>query len=249
MRVIPVLDLKQRIVVRAVGGQRSQYGPLTSPLVDSPAPGHVARRFAQLGFGECYVADLDAIAGAEPDWNSLAEILESGSRIWLDAGPRTVAALHHLAAFRHGEKAVARVIVGLESVEWPEQLRALFEVLGPERAIFSLDLFDGAPWTRAAGWEGLSPHAILDVAIETGFRQLLLLDVHRVGRRAGPTSLQIPERWRRERPELEWYVGGGVRDLADLKSLDAAGFSAALVATALHEGRLPINNGDPSMGS
>lgn len=240
MRVIPVLDLRNQTVVRAVGGQRSEYQPLASPLVMSPEPGHVARCFADLGFAECYVADLDAIAGAEPDWRSLAAIRAAGSRIWLDAGPRTIDALRRLVDFQAGGGAAPLLILGLESVESPAQLRDLFAVVGPDRAVFSLDLFDGAPWTRAVGWSGFTPDAILDAAINAGFRRLLLLDVHRVGRRAGPTSLRIPDHWRQARRDLEWLVGGGVRDATDLRDLRAAGFSAALVATALHDGRLPV---------
>jgi phosphoribosylformimino-5-aminoimidazole carboxamide ribotide isomerase len=34
------------------------------------------------------------------------------------------------------------------------------------------------------------------------------------------------------------YAGGGVRDDADLRALESAGAAGALVATALHEGRI-----------
>ncbi|MCX6675989.1 MAG: HisA/HisF-related TIM barrel protein [Methanothrix sp.] len=34
-------------------------------------------------------------------------------------------------------------------------------------------------------------------------------------------------------------LGGGVKDLEDLKVLEALGFSGALVATAVHNGNIP----------
>ena len=43
---------------------------------------------------------------------------------------------------------------------------------------------------------------------------------------------------RRRFPESPIYAGGGVRDDDDLRALESAGAAGALVATALHEGRL-----------
>ena len=39
-------------------------------------------------------------------------------------------------------------------------------------------------------------------------------------------------------PGVSIYAGGGVRDDPDLRALEAAGAAGALVATALHEGRV-----------
>jgi phosphoribosylformimino-5-aminoimidazole carboxamide ribotide isomerase len=39
-------------------------------------------------------------------------------------------------------------------------------------------------------------------------------------------------------PDVAIYSGGGVRDNADLLALESAGAAGALVATALHDGRL-----------
>jgi len=41
-------------------------------------------------------------------------------------------------------------------------------------------------------------------------------------------------------PGLKIYAGGGVRDDADLDALESAGATGALVATALHEGRITL---------
>src|SRR5262245_46812912 len=67
MRIIPVLDLLNGVVVRGVAGERSNYRPVVSRLVDQPEPLAVARAFrAQLGLGLLYVADLDAILHDRP---------------------------------------------------------------------------------------------------------------------------------------------------------------------------------------
>ncbi|HEV3440051.1 MAG TPA: HisA/HisF-related TIM barrel protein [Gemmata sp.] len=61
-RLIPVLDVMNGQVVRAVGGRRHGYRPLTSKLVQSTDPETVAMSLLDAtGARELYVADLDAL--------------------------------------------------------------------------------------------------------------------------------------------------------------------------------------------
>ena len=62
-----------------------------------------------------------------------------------------------------------------------------------------------------------------------------MLDLARVGSGAGPDVALIAA-IHAAFPELELLAGGGVRDVGDLRALDAAGAAGALVATALHRG-------------
>ncbi len=72
MRVIPVLDIMGGVVVRGVAGRRSEYRPIESSLCSSCDPPVVARAIVErFGLAEFYIADLDAISGAEPAWNVL----------------------------------------------------------------------------------------------------------------------------------------------------------------------------------
>lgn len=86
MKVLPVMDLRDGLVVRGVAGQRASYRPITSTICSEPTPRAVALSFARLGFQEVYIADLDAIAGAEPCWPAYGEVAASGLRLLLDAG-------------------------------------------------------------------------------------------------------------------------------------------------------------------
>src|SRR5258706_8042742 len=64
MDIIPVLDLRGGIVVRAHRGQRDQYRPLESPLSPTSDPADVMRGlYSVYPFRTFYVADLDAIMG------------------------------------------------------------------------------------------------------------------------------------------------------------------------------------------
>src|SRR5215471_11313824 len=64
MDVIPVLDLRGGIVVRARMGQRDRYRPLESQLAPTSDPIHVMQGlYSVYPFKTFYVADLDAIMG------------------------------------------------------------------------------------------------------------------------------------------------------------------------------------------
>ena len=87
MKLLPVMDLKADSVVRAVAGRRYEYQPVPSQLADDASPAGIARAFKQsCGFQQVYVADLDAIAGGEPNWDTYESIADSGLRLVLDAG-------------------------------------------------------------------------------------------------------------------------------------------------------------------
>ena len=49
MRIVPVLDLKGGMVVHARRGQRADYAPLSSPLVEGYEPVSVARALCAAG--------------------------------------------------------------------------------------------------------------------------------------------------------------------------------------------------------
>src|SRR5262245_30382036 len=89
MRIIPVLDVLNGVVVRGVGGRRSEYRPVVSRLTSSTAPLDVARALVDSFHPrELYLADLDAIGGAAPAFGVYQGIRELGVRLWVDAGVR-----------------------------------------------------------------------------------------------------------------------------------------------------------------
>ena len=182
MRVIPVLDIKNGVVVRGIGGRREEYRPIVSKLTTSCRPVDVAQVFReQLGLEEIYLADLDAIAGALPSWRIYGEIQVLGCRLWIDAGIRHAADALELA--RHG---IQEVVVGLETIAGPDVLTSTCRELGGDRIMFSLDLKDGRPLGQLTSWKQPDIYAIAAQAIEGGICRLLILDLTRVGMGQGP---------------------------------------------------------------
>src|SRR5262249_11955949 len=80
------------------------------------------------------------------------------------------------------------------------------------------------------------PRGILDDPSAWPAR-VITMTLARVGSGAGPDVERLAE-VRRRAEGRRVYAAGGVRDAADLAALAHAGIAGALVATALHDGRL-----------
>jgi phosphoribosylformimino-5-aminoimidazole carboxamide ribotide isomerase len=227
MRIVPVVDLKGGIVVHARHGQRDAYGPLRSPLVEGCEPVAVAQALCDAAHTDTlYVADLDAIAGAPADVETIAS-LSAVAELWVDAGATTRDRAVALA-----QAGAARNVVGTESLV----PGALDETEGPPW-VLSVDLRDGrliSPRPELAGREAA---AAAPLATALGVGEVLVIDLARVGSGSGP-PLDAVGALAAALPGVAIYAGGGVRDDDDLRALEAAGATGALVATSLHEGRI-----------
>jgi len=203
-----------------VRGERERYRPVGGD------PLSIARAFrSELGLDELYVADLDAISGAGGN-AAVIRALAREARVMADAGvsePEPMRALLDLG--------VHRVVVGTETLTGPD---ALDRLLTPE-VVLSMDLRDGrtlSPDPQLAGVPALDAVAGLH---RPGLREVIVLDLARVGSGMGPDVGLIAE-LHAAFPDLELLAGGGVRDAEDLRALADAGAVGALLATALHRG-------------
>jgi phosphoribosylformimino-5-aminoimidazole carboxamide ribotide isomerase len=184
------------------------------------------------------VADLDAITGGQPDVASWQQIAAAGMRLCLDAGigNADAAAWIKEQTVRHGID--AQLIVGLESLESEQKLRAIVETCGDLRPIFSLDLKDGKPLVCNQEWRDASPVELSLLAQSAGIQELIVLDLADVGTGGGTRTLDLCRTIRVATRFRRIIAGGGVRGLDDLRALASAGCDAALVASALHVGLL-----------
>ena len=235
--ILPVLDLMQSQIVRGIAGRRDAYRPIVSKLIDTAAPLAVARAFrTYFGFDEFYLADLDAIQNGQPAFEVYDRLQREGFRLWIDAGIRTSrdGALTSLL-----ETDAAGIIVGLESVAGPAELREIVQRAGVQSTVFSLDLKAGQPLGRADLWHTGDAWTIAEHAVEAlGVRRLIVLDISRVGVGEGVGTEVLCIRLKRTYPEVQISAGGGVRGIDDVRRLHTYGVDYVLVASALHDGRI-----------
>jgi phosphoribosylformimino-5-aminoimidazole carboxamide ribotide isomerase len=233
MQIIPVIDLLDRIVVRGVGGRRSEYQPVVSQLADSSSPADIASAFARLALTTIYVADLDAISGKSPLTDCYQQIADAGASLWIDAG------IHCVAQAKSIRKWASGIVVGSETLADLSQLAELNQVF-QDRIIFSLDLKQGRVLTRNEDWRSLDAFEVAGQVLRSGIRKLIVLDLARVGECRGVGTEPLCQKIRDYDSNVMLISGGGVRGAEDLASLQAAGCNAALVASALHDRRIVV---------
>jgi len=234
LRVIPVLDLRAGRAVLAHGGRRETYAPVHSLLVPGGAAGDslaLARAYRDtLDCDEWYVADLDALAGGAVQGALVRALADLGGRLLVDAAVATAERARQVVA-----DGAARVVVGLETLPSFDVLAAIAWAIGPERVAFSLDLREGVPLVEAR-LSG-TPRELVSAAVTAGARVIVVLDLARVGSGRGVDSVLV-RGLRRAHPHVELLAGGGIGTARELERLAAAGLDGALVATALHDGRI-----------
>lgn len=217
MQIIPVIDLKDGQVVHAVGGHRALYQPIdrVSRITQhSDLQSVIAAFDALIAFDCCYIADLNAISG---NGNHQIQIEALANRradltIWLDDGQIWPCRPH-----RHAN--VLRVI-GSES-----QITPITPV--DADCILSLDYKNAQPAGHPS-WFSQS---------DCWPSQVVAMTLNRVGSDSGPDYAKLTQLIEAH-PNQRWIAAGGVRDHSDLEQLTEIGITAALVATALHNGRL-----------
>ena len=107
-----------------------------------------------------------------------------------------------------------------------------------KRVVFSLDLRDGQPLGDCVTWKTKDPLLITERAIAAGIRRMIVLDLARVGKNDGPGTDALARALIDRFADLGVYIGGGVRDMDDLKRLESLGVAGVLVSSALHNGAL-----------
>jgi HisA/HisF family protein len=222
MEIIPVLDLKGGVVVRARMGERHLYAPIATPLAATSDPLDVARGLLAIHpFATLYVADLDAIEGRGDNGAALRRVKLGcpGLSLWVDNGIADAS-----AAARWLDAGLGSLVLGSET---QADAALVCSLAADERIILSLDF-------RGDAFQG--PSTILDEPSGWPAR-VIAMTLARVGSGAGPDVERLAA-VKRIAAGRRVYAAGGVRDAADLAALARAGIAGALVATALHDGRL-----------
>lgn len=216
MRIVPVLDLMGGVVVHGRGGRREAYAPIRTPLGRADdAPGLAAALVQAAGADTLYVADLDAIMGGALQHDLLARIgaRVPGVDIWVDGG--------------FGAPGQAdRLPDGMRPVFGTESLAPAAVEL-PSEAVLSLDF-------AAEGF--LGPASWLN-ACRFWPQRVICMTMAAVGSGAGPRIDTIRTVLARAEGRAV-YAAGGVRHAEDIGALARHGCAGALVATALHDGRI-----------
>lgn len=225
MRCIFVLDILNGAVVHAVRGERSRYEPIDrfSRIVNSSDPMAVLQEIKP---AFVYVADLNLLTGR-------------GDNLW--------------AIKRISTRATAMADVAVSELGHLDRLpEAVLPVLGTETASFSLieqaaemrkivvsiDMMKGRVLSGDGSLAKEEPLGLLSRLGGLDLEAVILLELDRVGTSSGLNRNFLEKVVRScDHPLI---LGGGVKGEGDLFALEEMGFCGALVATALHNGSIPV---------
>ena len=217
MKIIPVIDLKDGVVVHARLGVREHYQPINTNLCRSSDIYRVIGAFLGVyDFDTFYIADLNAITRQGDHERLITEVLTAFPHIifWIDSGYQRVKKLpdNYLP------------VLGSEcySDDSVLELKAF-----DKRFILSLDY-------SASGT--LGAHSLFvdqDLWPDT----IIVMTLNRVGSHLGPDWDKLNE-FCKHYPHKCFVAAGGIRNTADLQGLKQMGVQQALVASALHSGKI-----------
>lgn len=222
MDVIPVIDLMEGEVVHARRGARGDYRPIRSGLVEGFGPLAIAGALMRLApFRKLYIADLDAIRGRGAHAHAVAALAAAHPdvELWVDRGETNVESLGERDPEDEGVS-----VIGTESFE---DARTLLQALKASGGVLSLDHDAEGP---------LGPAEVHREAALWPDR-VIVMTLARVGAREGPDFERLA-RAVGMADGRKIYAAGGVRHAEDLRRLAEIGVAGALVASALHDGRI-----------
>lgn len=127
------------------------------------------------------------------------------------------------------------MVVGLESLNSLDALVSITKAW--DLPIVSLDLKAGVPLTKIDEFKSASPLTLARTLYDCGVRDVIVLDLADVGVGKGTSTLDLCKQLATF-SDFNVIAGGGVRGAEDVRAMAAAGCVAALVASALHDGRL-----------
>lgn len=220
MKIIPVIDLKDGVVVHAQQGKREHYQPINTNLCRSADIYQVIQAFLGIyDFDTFYIADLNAITCQGDHDRLINDVLARypKKQFWIDRGFQ-----RYDASLKRPQNYLP--VLGSES--YRDDNISEIKAFG-NNFILSLDYSksDGLGATSVFSDTFLWPDNII------------IMTLGRVGSNSGP-DLDKLGAFCRQYPAKNFIAAGGIRDKQDLMALSGIGIHQALVASALHSGNI-----------
>ncbi|WP_202319227.1 HisA/HisF family protein [Archaeoglobus neptunius] len=215
MRVFFVVDIKNGSVVAGKSGERERYQPVShvSSLVKSDEPVDV---ISEIKPRFLYAADLDRITGKGDNFDILHQIAPMVDELIADCGFRRSEELENLPFIP---------VVGTETFDITHLDRKCYVSLD-----FKGKFLDASG--RFRSWQ-----AAVEFLNSFDLPGIIVLPIHSVGTMKPDFSLLNIALEVSENPVM---IGGGISGMDDLLRLKEMGCRGALVATAVHRGRIPV---------
>ncbi|KAF3982806.1 MAG: hypothetical protein HFP81_10740 [Methylococcales symbiont of Hymedesmia sp. n. MRB-2018] len=221
MNLIPVIDLKEGVVVSALQGKRNIYQPIKSTLSSSPSIEDILQGFLSIyPFKRFYIADINAITDSGNNQQLIDKLINQYSSIefWLDNGKKI-----QQLSLSNDDKYIS--VIGSECQNTMDFYSEIEKI---KQTILSLDFF---PDTGYKGPIELMQDSTLWPD------NIILMTLNSIGKNAGPEMNRLTG-FCKKYPEKNFIAAGGIRHTNDLLCLHEIGIKQVLIASALHSGMI-----------
>lgn len=229
-RIVFVLDVFNRTVVHAQGGDRKEYKPVhfSSTICNSSDAIDIIDIVRPR---EAYIADLnllERIGKRERNFDIIQGVAQKAYTM-VDAGITSTSEVVDILDM------VPTAVLGTEtaSMDLIEHIAATY----PGRVAVSIDKKHGKILTSDPSLPD-DPFEIMSMLNRFDLRDIIVLDLDRVGTVSGIDSQFLSKIV--SISEHNVLLGGGVRNMDDIETLEYIGLEGAIVATALHSGAIPL---------
>ena len=229
-----MMDLLDGVVVHAKKGEREKYQPihLFSSIINTSDPVQVIEEIKPV---EVYIADLNRVMNTGSNKDIIKEIRNKNrkTRIMIEYGIR---GLYDLKEAAEAEIADS-IILGTETASMDLIAGASKSDISSD-IIVSIDLFKKKVRTNDKKMK-IDPLLLIKKLNEYPIRDVILLELDRVGTKRGIDFDFLAHAVEFSKHDI--LCGGGVRGYEDISKMEERGVKGALVATAVHDGAIPVS--------
>ena len=232
-RIVFVLDICNHIVVHAQGGNRQNYQPIHKSSVLCNYSSEPLAVIDAIKPKEVYIADLNILQGIGAHGTNFDEIraVSQKVRTMLDPGISSLSDVGEALSLASN----INIVLGTETASFDTISRAASEF--PGRVNVSIDIKNGRILTCDPDMPD-DPLEVIRMLNDMDIRDIIILDMDKVGTSSGVDAQFLSTIAASSNHDV--LLGGGVKDMSDIESLKDIGLKGALVATALHNGKIPI---------
>ncbi|MFD1421010.1 1-(5-phosphoribosyl)-5-[(5-phosphoribosylamino)methylideneamino]imidazole-4-carboxamide isomerase [Lactiplantibacillus songbeiensis] len=229
--IFPAIDLKAGQSVRLYQGDFSQATLINAdPVVQ-------AQQINAAGLQQLHLVDLDGAKSGRPENLATVAAIRAAFNGTLELGGGIRS--YDLAA-RYLKLGVDRLIIGSAALTDPALVKRLLTTFGGERIVIGVDGQDGQ--VAINGWLEQSQtkmSTLIQTMMASGAKHFVVTDVARDGTMQGP-NLNLLGQLHAQLPQAQLVASGGIRNVADLQTLQAMGIADAIIGKALYEGSVTL---------
>ena len=229
--IFPAIDLQDGRSVRLYKGDFAQE------TVINPDPVDQAKQYEAAKVGALHLVDLDGAKAGKPVNVDIVKAVRAAFTgiLEIGGGIRDKEAVDLYLGL-----GVDRVILGSVALKNPELTKQVITEYGAERIVIGVDGKNGK--VAAEGWLDQSDVPMTDLIgamVEGGAKYFIVTDVDRDGTMQGANE-ELLGILQKEFFTARIVASGGVRNLADIKSLEQKGVMDSIVGKALYEGSITL---------